>query len=370
MVLAYNPIAYTMADTSGIIYQRRIARRSVWLFLLSCLFVAFSMQAQTYRGTYPTAQISNGILKANIYLPNADTGFYRGRRFDWAGVIGGLEYNGHEYFGPFFEKFDPAISDVMIGDPIEAGIASAASGPVEEFVSGPDGTVVGYDEAKPGEAFCKIGVGALRKLDNSLYSSYVNYPILDGGKRTQTQGSDWIEFAQSLECEGYSFIYKKTIRFGKNEPVMTIEHSLKNSGKKPIDTQVYDHNFLTIDHQRTGPAVSIQFPFAAKPTMTLDKLAEIRGKLLVFPKEFKGAGTFYAEFKGFGSTARDYEMTVENHETGAGVVIRGDQPLVHVGVWAVRSVVAPESYIEIRVPAGQEFEWTYTYRFFTRETAK
>ena len=127
---------------------------------------------------------------------------------------------------------------------------------------------------------------------------------------------------------------------------------------------------MTIDHQPTGPGVSIRFPFSPVPSSALEKLAEVRGKQLLFPKDLKGSDTFYADFKGFGNTRQDYEITVENHKTGAGVVIRSDQPLVYVGVWAVRTVVAPEPYIAMKVAGGHEFRWKYTYRFYTNSTAK
>src|SRR5690348_18249445 len=102
--------------------------------ILGSMLTAGSIAAQTYPGPYPQTTLSNGALNATIYLPDADKGFYRGTRFDWAGVIGSLEYKGHNYYGPFFEKFDPSVRDVVIGDPIEAGVNSAASGPVEEFI--------------------------------------------------------------------------------------------------------------------------------------------------------------------------------------------------------------------------------------------
>jgi hypothetical protein len=333
-------------------------------FIVGYFLAAALVAAQTYPGAYPQREISNGALRAKIYLPDGEKGFYRGMRFDWAGVMASLEYKGHGYFGSFFEKFDPAVSDVEIGNPVVAGIASAASGPVEEFV-GADESALGYAEAKPGETFCKIGVGALRKIDNAPYSSYVNYPIVNGGKRSVKSGDDWIEFTQQLDCgSGYRYEYTKTIRLLKNEPVMTIEHHLVNTGAKPMATQVYDHNFLTIDHQGAGPAIEITFPFAPKPTKTLDPLAEVRGKQLVFPKELRGKDTFYGEFQGFGKTAADYEIRVENKRTGAGVVVTCDQPLANLGVWAVRTIVAPEPYIEIKIPAGRDFSWKYTYTFY------
>lgn len=324
------------------------------------------MTAQTYPGTYPQAEISNGSLRAKIYLPDADKGFYRGRRFDWAGVIGSLEFKRHEYFAPFFEKFDPAVADVEIGNPVVAGIASAASGPVEEFI-GADESALGYAEAKAGEAFCKIGVGALRRIDNAPYSSYINYPIVNGGKRSVKSGADWIEFTQEVDCgNGYGYKYTKSVRFARNEPAMTIEHRLVNSGTKRIETLVYDHNFLTMDRQPTGPEIKIAFPFAPKPTKPIEGLAAVQGKRLIFPKELKGSDTFYSEFTGFGNNAVDYEIRVENKQTSTGVVIGSDRPMAKLGVWAVRTVVAPEPFIAIKVAPGQDFQWKYTYSFYAR----
>ena len=105
-----------------------------------------------------------------------------------------------------------------------------------------------------------------------------------------------IEFTQQLDCaSGYGYEYTKTIRLLKNEPVMTIEHHLVNTGGKTIETEVYDHNFLIIDHQGAGPAIEITFPFAPKPTKTLDPLAEVlevsrvRGAVLEVEAIFGGA---------------------------------------------------------------------------------
>lgn len=337
-----------------------------WIACIAYLLAAATMTGQTYPGSYPQTEISNGVLRVKTYLPDTEKGFYRGRRFDWAGVISSLEYKGHTYFGPFFEKFDPAVADVEIGNPVVAGIASAASGPVEEFI-GADESVLGYANAKPGAPFCKIGVGALRKIDNAPYSSYVNYPIVDGGKRSVTSGPDWIEFKQQVDCgSGYGYAYTKTIRLEKDQPLMTIEHRLVNQGAKPIETRVYDHNFLIIDHVGTGPSIEITFPFSPKPTKPLDPLAEIRGKQLLFPKDLKGSDTFYGEFTGFGNNAVDYDIRVENIRTGAGVVITSDRPLVNLGVWAVRTIVAPEPFIEIDVAPGHEFNWKYSYRWYAR----
>src|SRR5579862_6769873 len=84
---------------------------------------------------FPQAEIANGAggIRAKLLLPDAERGYYRGTRFDWSGVIASLEYKGHNYFGQWFEKYDPKLHDAIMG-------------PVEEFLTPPNRTGLGYDE--------------------------------------------------------------------------------------------------------------------------------------------------------------------------------------------------------------------------------
>lgn len=91
---------------------------------------------------FPSAKITNGLITAQLHLPDADKGYYRGTRFDWSGVMPSLEYKGHQYFG----LWNPAPYDPKLHD--------AITGPVEEF------TAVGMEEAPIGGEFVKVGIGA------------------------------------------------------------------------------------------------------------------------------------------------------------------------------------------------------------------
>ena len=50
-----------------------------------------------------------------------------------------------------------------------------------------NGKGLGFDQAKAGGTFLKIGVGVLRKPDDQDYSPYRLYPIQDGGQWTITR---------------------------------------------------------------------------------------------------------------------------------------------------------------------------------------
>src|SRR5215475_5848875 len=110
---------------------------------------------------HPKATLSNGEVDAIVFLPDPKDGYYRSTRFDWAGVIGCASYKGHTFWGEWFPEYDPLLNDSI-------------TGPVEEFRSQDGG--LGYGEAKPGEPFVKIGVGILRKIDDSPYKFFTAYP--------------------------------------------------------------------------------------------------------------------------------------------------------------------------------------------------
>lgn len=313
-------------------------------WILICVAVACAAEI-------PEALVANGQIRARLYLPDAQHGYYRGTRFDWSGVIASLEYKGHNYFGKWFEKYDPKIHD-------------AISGPVEEFRS--SGAGLGYSAAKPGETFVKIGVGVLRKPDEPRYSSFNTYEIVDSGKwRTRTR-PDRVEFEQTLQdSSGYGYLYKKTVRLVRGRPEMVIEHSLKNIGRQPIETNVYNHNFFVIDNQPSGPDFAITFPFDLQSTRDMNGIAEPRGKQLVYLKELEKGRSIITNLRGFGNSPSDYDVKVENAKTRAGVRFRGDRPLSDIVFWSIRTTLSPETYIEMRIEPGKQFNWRIAYEFYT-----
>ena len=301
----------------------------------------------------PHARISNGLIDTKLYLPDAERGYYRGTRFDWSGVIPSLRYKGHEYFGQWFERYDPNIHD-------------AIAGPVEEFLTHDAG--LGYQDAdaRPGRGFVRIGVGVVRKPDEPSYQRFKTYEIINPGRRSIRKGRDWIEFTHELQSSaGYEYIYKKTVRLAKGKPVLTLEHALRNTGSLAIETSVYDHNFFVFDGQPTGPESVVRFPFEAHATKSLQDLAEVRGSQLIYLKELAKGQSVFTELEGFGSTARDYDIRLENKTAGAGVRITGDRPIAKLVFWSIRTTFCPEPYVDLKIEPGSEAAWKISYEFYT-----
>ncbi|WP_128545869.1 hypothetical protein [Larkinella soli] len=295
----------------------------------------------------PQADLSNGSVKAKLYLPDPKAGYYRGVRFDWSGVIAGLEYKGHTYFGPWFDRYDPYLHD-------------AISGPVEEF------SALGFDTAKPGEPFVKIGVGSLRKTEDTKYQFVTPYQLIDGGAWSVDKKKDQVRFTHRLnDAAGYSYEYEKTVKLTKDKPEMVLEHRLKNTGKQRIETAVYNHNFLVIDQQPAGPDFRVQFPFTVKAMDDLKGMAEVRGNELTYTRPLQNKESFYTILQGYGPDAKDYDIRVENRRTGAGVRIRGDRPFSKLAFWTNPRNLSPEPFIGIQLEPGQEFTWKLSYEFYT-----
>ena len=312
---------------------------------------------------FPEAEISNAQVRVKIYLPDAKRGFYHATRFDWSGVIYSLQHAGHEYYGRWFQSIDPAVHDfVYRGADIISSPCTAITGPVDEFAP------VGWDESKPGGTFVKIGVGLLRKPDNGKYDNYRLYEIVDSGKRTIKQNRNSIEFTQELSDpgSGYGYLYSKTLRLADGKPEMLLEHTLSNMGTKAIRTRVYNHNFLALDGKPPGAGLVITVPFQIQTNHPPDKrLAEVRGNQIAYLRTLEDKDIAATPVGGFGASAQDNDIRIENSTLGAGMRITGDRPLAREALWSIRAVVAMEPFVAVEVEPGQQFTWKSTYEYYS-----
>ncbi len=321
-------------------------RKALFIF---CILPTLTFNA-SQEVIVPQAVISNTLIKATLYLPDTINGYYRGSRFDWSGVISSLEFSGHNYFGQWFEKYNPTTHDAVMG-------------PVDDF------TQIGYSDAKPGETFLKIGIGMVAKPEERQFSFAKFYKIVNSGKREIKIKSDRIQFFHILKDNNYAYEYTKSVSLIKGKPVMVLSHTFRNTGKKPIETLVYNHNFFVMDNQPVGPGYAAIFPF--KPSATFQNgpdNAEISGNRIILKKNLlKGETIYCGDIKGFGPSAKDYDFRIENHKSGAGVRITCDRPLARIVFWACPTAFCPEPYITIKAEPGKEFTWNIRYEFYNCE---
>ena len=290
---------------------------------------------------FPSAAIATETIAVKLYLPDAKTGYYRGTRFDWSGQIGSLKTARHEYFGQWFEKYDPQLHDSI-------------QGPVEEF------SEVGFAEAKAGDLFLRVGVGLVRRPDAKPYDRFKTYEIVDAGQWRIRRGKDRIAMTHTVRGAGFAYRYTKTIRLMGQE--MVIEHALRNTVGKAMTLTQYNHQFFVMDGKPTGPETEVLFPFdlqaSQKPAETL---ATVQGGAIQYKRELRKGESVFGIFAG--APAPAFDIRVGRRDTGAGVRIRGDRAIENVVFWSIRTTVCPEPYVRVDTAPGKTTRWSYRYTF-------
>lgn len=314
---------------------------------------------------HPEIMLTNQALHVRLAPPDATAGFYRGTRFDWSGVVTSLRFAGHEFYTRWFDRRDEQVADfVYAGDDIVAGPCTAVTGPVEEFLLLADD--LAFDRVPPGGNFVKIGVGRLRRPDDRPYDPYRLYPIADGGRWTVTPSPAAVVFRHELggPADDCAYDYHKTLKLDGDGPRFALVHSLRNTGRKPIRTSVYNHNFLFLDRQPPGPGVTLTFPFPVTPRdPTAESLARWEGKQVTFRRTLTGRDRVYLDLRGFGKTASDYDILIEHRDAGAAVRITSDRPLSRLAVWAIRAPLAVEPFIDLDIAPGETATWRIDYAY-------
>ena len=321
-------------------------------YLFLCLLTSLTISLKPVLDI-PQAEITNGLVRAQLYLPDSANGYYRGTRFDWSGVVASLKYNGHTYHGKWFDTYSPTTHDAIMG-------------PVEEFAP------LGYTTAKPGGTFVKIGIGSLIRPDEKLYNSFRFCTIANPGSWTIKKKADQVQFTHTLTDSTYAYDYQKTLKLTKGKPELVITHRLKNKGTRPIETTVYNHNFFVIDQQPTGPAYTVTFPVAdlsAEGGRGIGDVVKFQDNRLVYLRDLAKREQAYFPDLAAGKPV-PYKLNVENTKTGAGVTVTGDREIARLVFWSSSTTVCPEPYLSLNVEPGQSFSWQITYQYHVKDPAK
>lgn len=277
-------------------------------------------------------------------------------------MVASLEYRGHQFYGPWFTRSEPGVRDFIYRDAdIVAGPESSALGPAEEFPQ-----PQGFTAVPVGGAFLKVGVGMLRKNSDAPYSPFTPYDLLDSGQWSVETADDAITFQQELSdtSSGYGYVYRKTVRLVAGKPELVIDHQLRNTGRLPIETTQYNHNFLTLDGAPTGPAVHIVVPFEIETTAPPEPaLAVIRGGEIIYTRALVNRERVSFAIEGFGPHPSDYDVRIEDRETGASVRVTSDRPMVRALLWSIRSVMSFEPFVDVTTDPGATTTWSYRYTY-------
>lgn len=289
--------------------------------------------------------ISNNTLKISLHAPDGKDGYYRGTRFDWAGVFGPVEYRGCNYTEEWFEKYSPVAHD-------------AVCGPAEEF------SPIGLEDVSAGGPFLKIGVGVLEKMEGQ-YDRFKLHRVLDPGKRTLEVQGDSVTFGHSVSMEsGYGYDYQKKVEVTGADS-FRISHRLTNTGSRQLKGDVYNHNFFTLGLLETGPTRKLDFPFRPEGDWRADYPQVgftdrgIRFTRILQKGESVYTGNLHEAGKGLDGSPSGFTLTEE--KTGRGVSARCRLPMTKAVFWSYHLIACIEPYIDFCIAPGEVFEFDIEY---------
>lgn len=292
-------------------------------------------------------EIKNDTLKITLHAPDGEKGYYRGTRFDWAGVFESVEYRGCNYTEPWFENYSPVMHD-------------AVCGPAEEF------SPIGVEAALPGEAFLKIGVGMLEKMEGE-YDRFKLHRILDPGRRSLCVTENSAVFAHLISYDGYAYEYGKEITL-TGDSTFRISHRLVNKGRKVLKGDVYNHNFFTMGLMETGVSRQLDFPYSPEGDWRCEysevgfSEKGIRFTRTLQKGESVFSGNVHEAGKGLEGSPNAFVLT----ETATGRKVSAEcvLPMTKAVFWSNHRIACIEPYVDFCIAPGQTFEFDIDYELF------
>lgn len=268
---------------------------------------------------------------------------YRFSRFDWTGKIPVVKFK--NIVLSTTERTD-AVNERDFGKGYynEFGIDSA----------------VGFDEAPLGGWFHKIGVGLLKKEDDT-YFFYKKYEIDPASFDMKVTTEKVYIYCRSKQVNGYAYVLEKEITL--DESGFIIHYTLENTGEKEIRTSEYVHNFIAIDQDLMGPDYLLTFPFPCNPWERVNP----EQKVLFGPHSCTLNSTpndqfFYGNLSGNETVNASWELI--NAKAKIGIRETGSFQTHKINLWGWRHVISPELFFHLHIKSGQSVSWSRRYDLF------
>lgn len=279
--------------------------------------------------------------------PDPEKGFYRKRRFDWSGMVVTARSPKHIFIGR--------------GKPGDKEIAPTL-GLSSEFI---DPLLIGGETIVASPSLIRVGVGRFDVKVDEKGKPQLQMTAPFPWKVVEREASIFYE-QEVRDPSGYAYRYTKELELAPGKPIIRVTCSLKNTGKLPIKTRNYHHNWFRLDDVALGPEISLELPYDLPPLLVDAKFpngAWIEGPYVAFhPVEKRTGGAVWVELKAV-EDAKKNAFILRNHGTGAEIRHRGDWTPVQHKVYATTREFCPEPFLHLDLAPGREKSWSMTYEF-------
>ena len=227
-------------------------------------------------GDYASITLTSDYMSVQVYMPMegkySDDRFYTGSRFEHASMIGDFVIGSSDSSSSTRQRKE-VYGHGLWRQPHNPNWPESGVGLASEFGCGHDGVncvgkgdivngVLGYDAARAGEPFLKIGAGVLIKGscpdcnpdnddDHYRFNSPYKFYRPPSWKLLASPGPNEVTFYSEERLGNYGYAIQKTTRLDGN--VLTVRTLLTNLGKNQFATPWYSHNFFNGDREPIGP---------------------------------------------------------------------------------------------------------------------
>jgi len=288
-----------------------------------------------------THVLKNKNIEIKIDLSHENYSF---PRFDWTGKIAEVYFKDKPVSGfELIEDFD----ETKFGK----GFYNEFSKPL------------GFEEIEIGDWFHKIGVGLLKK-EKEQYYFYKPHEAKPAEFAIIEETDKVICTCKSPNYNGFSYIFEKQIIL--KEGGFEVKYHLKNTGKKRIVTNEYNHNFVAIDEALMGRDYVLKFPFKIKPelfgeTVNPEQKVLIGAQYLRF-KDTPQKTYFFSNLSG--GELVEAKWSLENAKSKIGISEKVNVQTDSINLWGTSYVISPELFVAIDIEPGDAKAWTRTYNIY------
>lgn len=290
---------------------------------------------------WPRVRMAGGGVELVIAQPDDVSGYYRGPRFEAAGMIVSLRFANHEFASDNFTgSRDPEAHDHI-------------SGTAEEFAE-----PLGYEEVAPGQPFIKIGVGLFEKPSAGDYFFANSYRAIQRFAWKTQFASNRLDCVQAVDTPlGWSYVYRKSVILLPGDHRVIIEHNLKNTGERHISSTQYGHHFFLVDRQPPDGGYEIEYglvPELLNPAAPSHFAADGR---MLRPLDT----TPFCTLIGGCRSGADNVVRIRRRDAGAEIEIRETTAPARQALYISKLGICPESFVRIDLAPGESHTWSREY---------
>lgn len=278
-------------------------------------------------------ELGDDAFRVGIAVDSADHFETFGPRFDRSGYVHSMDVGGHELL--------------------------QSNGLVDEF--GLDGIgVLGYENAKPGQPFLKIGVGQLIRTDNQAYSFRERYPVRQLAETEAVLMNNRVEVTQHHRPDncGYGYLLRKVFEIDTSQRVLSIRYRLKNLSRSTFSFNQYNHNWLLFNGLPISSGYQIDLKFLAKLDPLPSCLIVNQNTIALIRQPPEGG---FCTFHRAKIAADATDVVVSHSDSAIGMTISGNFDIPYFKLWGDSRAICPEMFFEGRLLPDQSIEWVRQY---------